>query len=97
VLGARCEGTPQGHGSRSWVAVGAPHLIERFGLDDPALRAIGEVVHDIDLKDEKFGRKETLGIESLIAGIAVAHRDDETRYERGSAVFDDLYEFSKRR
>src|SRR5262249_21959735 len=33
-------------------------LLERMGLDEPALKAIGEVVHDIDLKDEKFGRPQ---------------------------------------
>src|SRR5688572_13898788 len=31
-------------------------LLARFGLRDPALRAIGEIVHDIDCKDEQFGR-----------------------------------------
>src|SRR5215831_14283304 len=29
------------------------------GLSDPALSAIGEIVHDIDLKDDKYGRAET--------------------------------------
>ena len=43
-------------------------LLEQAGLDDPALRAIAEIVHDIDLKDAKFGRDEAAGIASLIAG-----------------------------
>ena len=72
-------------------------LIERTGIDDPALARIAEIVHDIDLKDQKFGRQETPGIEQVIAGIAMAHKDDETRLARGSAVFDDLYEFFKRK
>lgn len=72
-------------------------LIERTGIDDPALLRIAEIVHDIDLKDQKFGRQETPGIEQVIAGIAMAHKDDETRLARGSAVFDDLYEFFKRK
>ena len=54
-------------------------------------------MHDIDLKDQKFERQETPGIEQVIAGIAMAHKDDETRLARGSAVFDDLYEYSKRK
>ena len=67
-------------------------LLARFGLeDDRALRAIGEIVHDIDCKDEKFGRAETAGIASLIRGIAEAHEDDGRRIERGSAALDDLY------
>jgi hypothetical protein len=72
-------------------------LIERTGLNEPALGPIAEIVHDIDLKDSKFGRQETPGIERLIAGIAMAHKDDETRLARGDAVFDDLYEYFKRK
>lgn len=72
-------------------------LVERFGLDDPALRAIAEIVHDIDLKDSKFGRQDALGIERLVAGIAMAHRDDETRLERACAVLDDLYAYFERK
>ena len=72
-------------------------LMERVGLNDPALGPIAEIVHDIDLKDSKFGRQETLGIDRLIAGIAMAHKDDEIRMTRGAAVFDDLYEYFKRK
>jgi hypothetical protein len=72
-------------------------LIERTGINDPALRRIAEIVHDIDLKDSKFGRQETPGIEQVVAGIAMAHKDDEARLARGSAVFDDLYEYFKRK
>ena len=72
-------------------------LIERTGIDDPALIRIAEIVHDIDLKDSKFARQETPGIEQVIAGIAMAHKDDETRLARGSAVLDDLYEYFRRK
>jgi hypothetical protein len=72
-------------------------LIDRLGLADPGLRPIAEIVHDIDLKDSKFGREETAGIDRLIAGIAMAHKDDETRLSRASAVFDDLYEYFRRK
>jgi hypothetical protein len=72
-------------------------LIERMGFLDPGLGPIAEIVHDIDLKDSKFGRQETLGIERLIAGICMAQKDDEGRLARGSAVFDDLYEYFKRK
>jgi hypothetical protein len=68
-------------------------MAERAGLDDPAVRIIGEIVHDIDLKDAKFGREETAGIAGLIGGIALAHADDEQRLARGAAVLDDLYQY----
>lgn len=72
-------------------------LIDRLGLADPALRPIAEIVHEIDLKDSKYSRQETPGIERLIAGIALAHRDDEARLARGAAVFDDLYEYFRKK
>ena len=67
-------------------------LVAESGLDDPALGAIAEIIHDIDLKDGKYGREEAAGIRTLIAGIASAHNDDPQRLQRGAAVFDDLYE-----
>ena len=66
-------------------------LVQRFGLRDPALRAIAEIVHDIDVKDAKYGREEAPGIGQLVAGIATAHPEDQARLARGAALFDDLY------
>jgi hypothetical protein len=68
-------------------------LLERAALDDPALHAIGEMVHDIDLKDRKFGREETPGIAGLIDGIVLAHNDDAQRVARGAALLDDFYQY----
>jgi hypothetical protein len=72
-------------------------LLARAGLDDPALRAIAEVVHDIDLKDGKFGREEAAGIARVVDGIAAGNKEDERRLERGAAVLDDLYEVFRRK
>ena len=68
-------------------------LLNRFGLEhDDALRAIGEMVHDVDVKDEKFGRDETAGFARLIAGIVKRNARDATRIERGTELLNDLYE-----
>lgn len=72
-------------------------LLDSTGLKDPALQSIAEIIHDIDLKDAKFAREETTGIDRLIAGIAMGHKDDESRLGRASAMFDDLYEYFKRK
>ena len=68
-------------------------LVRRFGLRDRALTAIGEIVHDIDFKDERFQRPETAGTAAMIRAIAQSITKDEKRIERGSALFDDLYAF----
>lgn len=66
-------------------------LLAEAKLDDPALAAIAEIIHDIDLKDGKYGREEAAGVRSLIAGIAAAHDDDTERLERGAVLLDNLY------
>lgn len=72
-------------------------LLRKTGLKEPPLRSIAEIVHDIDLKDSKFAREETVGIDRLISGIAMRHKDDERRLARASDMFDDLYEYFKRK
>ena len=67
-------------------------LLGHADLSDPALGAIGEIVHDIDLKDDKYGRAETAGVKSLIAGIATPGADDEQRLARGAVLLDGLYD-----
>ena len=66
-------------------------LVQRFELADPALDAIAEVVHDIDLKDDKFGRTDAAGVEQVLAAIVATHADDDVRLERGAQMFDELY------
>src|SRR5258708_24679777 len=72
-------------------------LIQRFALKESGLSAIAEIVHDIDVKDGKFSRSEAPGVAALIAGIAVAHREDERRLEVGGAMLDALLELFGRR
>ncbi len=71
-------------------------LLSRFGLDDSALHQLAEVVHDVDLKDAKFGRQEAFGLERLIGGLTAASTDDEVRLAQGSLFFANLYEYFKR-
>ena len=66
-------------------------LIHHFGLADPALNVIAEVVHDIDVKDEKFARPETDGVAALIDGIVTTVPDDVERLEAGAQLFERLY------
>lgn len=72
-------------------------LLDCTAIGDTAARVIAEIVHDIDLKESKFEHPETSGIERLVTGIALSHRDDEARLTRGAAVFDDLYEYYRRK
>ncbi|HEX9885279.1 MAG TPA: chromate resistance protein ChrB domain-containing protein [Longimicrobiales bacterium] len=66
-------------------------LLARFDLDDPALTAMAELVHDIDCKDDKFGRPELAGVASVIDGVVRKHQDDGVRLDRGAELLDELH------
>lgn len=72
-------------------------LCARMRLAEPGLRAVAEVVHDIDLKDEKHRRPETAGVAAVVAGICLAHCSDEERLDQGCRLFESLFLFYARR
>lgn len=66
-------------------------FLNRLKLDDPALSELAEIIHDIDLKDGKFGRPEAQGISLALQGLYGLHKKDPARLEAGIAFFDALY------
>jgi hypothetical protein len=67
-------------------------LIKRFGLgDDRALVEMAEIVHDIDLKDNKFNRLEAAGVNSTVRGLSELLKDDRKLLQQTSVLFDGLY------
>jgi hypothetical protein len=66
-------------------------LVRRCEIRDPAVGRIAQIVHDVDIKDGKFGRPEARGVEQLIHGLVAATADDRARLERGFTLFDDLH------
>lgn len=65
-------------------------LLDRFALRSAGLREIAEVVHDLDLKDGRFGRDEAAGVRAQLAGIRALHREDIERVRAAGAMFDAL-------
>ena len=72
-------------------------MMDRLGLIDPALGAVAEIVHDIDLKDNQFGRSETGGIQALFSGLIRTQPDDAARLKRGALILDELYAYFQAR
>jgi hypothetical protein len=72
-------------------------LARRFAIDEPGIDAIGEIVHDVDIKDGKFGRVEAAGVADVVAALALAHKADEQRLEAGFSLFDQLFELYRRK
>ena len=65
-------------------------LTARLGLKDPALRQIAEIVHDLDLKDGKFGRPDAAGVQRFVDGLSTAHADSGVRVQAALPIFDTL-------
>ena len=66
-------------------------LIKSFGLKDKTLRKIAEIVHDLDMKDEKYKSAEAKGLEDILIGIRKTAKDDRDALEKGMQVFEMLY------
>ena len=67
-------------------------IVRRARLeDDPALVAIGEIIHDLDIADGKFGRSETPGLGAMLAGVCASTDDDLKRIANASDALDGFY------
>ncbi len=67
-------------------------MLKRFGLNEnKPLRQIAEIVHDIDLKDDKFHRLEAAGLNAVIDGLSNMLRDDRKLLQQTGVLFDGLH------
>jgi hypothetical protein len=66
-------------------------LCSAFGIAGPALARIAAIVHDLDLKDGRFGAPEGSTVGAMIEGLQLAYQDDEALLEQGMTLFDSLY------
>jgi hypothetical protein len=71
-------------------------LCADFALDDPALRHVASIVHDLDLKDGRFNPAEAPAVGLLIEGLQLAHLDDSELLGHGIVLFDALYRATQR-
>lgn len=67
-------------------------LIKSFRIRDRAVREIAEIVHDIDLKDSKFGRSEASGLNMVIRSLSESVPEDKRRLEVGTVILDGLHQ-----
>ncbi len=62
-----------------------------FGVQDHAVSRIAAIVHDLDLKDERFGAPEAPTVGTVIAGLRLSVTDDGELLQQGMALFESLY------
>ena len=64
---------------------------------DPVLREIAEIVHDADLRDEKYGRPEAEGLDAIVRGMQLSLPDDQTLSGHTDVLYDGLYAYLSRK
>jgi hypothetical protein len=67
-------------------------LLKAFTVEDPRVAAIGQVVHDADLGDDKYGRSEAIGLDRVLTGWAQQGVSDEELLQRGIELIEGLYQ-----
>jgi hypothetical protein len=70
-------------------------ILRRYELDDPVLWAIGRIVHQADLEDDRFDAPEAAGLDVLMRGLSMVREDQEV-LDLSAPLYDGLYEYLRR-
>lgn len=62
-----------------------------FAIHEPAVVRIASVVHDLDLKDGRFGSHEAPTVGTVIEGLQLSVLEDDALLAQGMALFESLY------
>jgi hypothetical protein len=66
-------------------------LVNRFGMTDAAVSRLAGIVHDLDLKDGRFGAPEAAAVGAMVDGLQALYPDDHTLLDQGMTMFEALY------
>ena len=66
-------------------------LQKEFRIRDRKVKVISEIIHDADIADDKFGRKEGYGIDEILKGWARQGTSDQELLDRGMQLIEGLY------
>ena len=69
-------------------------FLDKYRLDDPALRLLAQIVHGADVTPDLYGRPEAAGLKAVAEGFRLLGlRDDHEVFEKESVVYDALYAY----
>jgi hypothetical protein len=66
-------------------------MMLRFGLVEPGVKAIAQIVHELDLKDGEYISPEAIGVETILKGWLLASFSDSELESLGIKLFEGLY------
>lgn len=67
-------------------------LQREFNVDDAAVTRIAEIVHDVDLKEERYKSPDAGTVRRFVEGLRAAIGDDAKLMEHGITFFEALYQ-----
>ena len=70
-------------------------ILRRYHLDDPVLWDMARIVHEADLRDDRFDAPEAPGLDVICRGLSMV-ADDEAVLAVSGVIFDGLYEHRRR-
>ncbi len=66
-------------------------IVQEYGLDDPILQRIAQMVDEADVTQEVMVEPAAPGLDLICRGVRLASPDDQEALERGSLIYDALY------
>lgn len=66
-------------------------LCSTFQLGDPAVNRLAAIVHDLDLKEDRFRSPEAPTVATVIEGLQLVHGNDHALLDHGIGLFEALY------
>jgi hypothetical protein len=66
-------------------------LVHAFGIVGAAVERLAAIVHDLDLKDGRFGAAEAAVVGAMVDGLQALYEDDHELLDHGMTMFEALY------
>lgn len=72
-------------------------IIAKYGIDDPAIHMLAEIVHGADVKADLYHRPEAAGLEAIAEGFRhLGLKDDHEVLAKEFIVYDALYAYCQK-
>ncbi len=64
-------------------------IVRHYGLGEPGLMALGQIVHEADIEDERYHAPEAAGLDTIVRGLGLL-LDDHRLLEASNTIYDGL-------
>lgn len=72
-------------------------IVEKYGIKDPAVQLLAQIVHGADVSNDLYGRPEAAGLKAIAEGFGMLGLADDIAINRAEwIVYDALYQHCKR-